>query len=104
MLPKREAIINKLKPIVVSVVATVIVNKENIKPTGFIKYTPKNIKFKPTEKNISSIQRIIIKKFRWFQIIPIKPMKNKKKEKFMQVIKGKTFVCVFIKEKIKNTI
>jgi hypothetical protein len=31
-------------------------------------------------------------------------MKNKKKEKFMQVIKGKTFVCVFIKEKIKNTI
>jgi hypothetical protein len=63
-------------------------------------YSEKKIKFKLIEKNINSMQRSIIKKLCLFQIIPNKPITNKKKEKFKQTIKGTEYQPIIRKDKI----
>jgi hypothetical protein len=59
-----------------------------------------NIKFKLTEKNMTSMHNNIIKKLRLFQIIPTRPKINKVDENIKQIING--IVSLFEKISVEN--
>ena len=75
-----KILINRLKPIAVSAVETVIIKSVNICPFEFSNNfaDAKKINAQPTI--INSKHNIIIKKFFCITVIPNKPIKKKKKD------------------------